>query len=71
MCVPFTKTANPLPTNTGHDHESVRQWEVLAVGRPSAGRWLTKLGKKQATEQLTDIGTGVFKLGYQKTHITK
>ena len=56
--------------HTGHGHESIR-WGVLGMGGPSAGRWLTKLGKKQATEQLTDIGTGFFSLDYQKDYITR
>lgn len=71
VCIGFIKTANPLSTNTGHDRENERQWGVLVAQSPSAGRWLTRLGKNQATEQLTDIGTGFFKLDYQKAHITR
>lgn len=46
--------------------EIVRCWGVSAVGSPCARRWLTRLVKKQAYEQLTDVGTGFFKLDCQK-----
>lgn len=38
---------------------------------PSTGRWLSRLFKNQATEQLTDIGTGSFRLDYQKALIMR